>query len=46
MGRKTIIKDILKGTCGRPVHGCKIIVFNLINKDTTLFFQEQETNLL
>jgi len=33
MGRNTIAKETMRGTCRRLVHGCKYVVPKLIQRD-------------
>jgi len=42
MSKRTIAKEILKGTCGRLVHGCRIVVSNLIDKRTFGFSKNKK----
>jgi hypothetical protein len=42
MGRKTVAKEILRGTCGRLVHGCRVLISNLINKGTFWFSESKK----
>jgi len=42
MGRRTFAKEILRGTCGRLLHGCRILISNLINKGTFWFSESKK----
>jgi hypothetical protein len=46
MGKRIVAKENLKGTCERLIHGCRIVISNLITKGTSWLLRKQETSVL